>query len=105
MQTTKPQPMPCPAYRFTFGPQVPLEDAHAVLFFAIDAMGLVFDPDQLGHGVRYRVDQSAGAIDIDGSTDAGPALVCAFKALLAWHFGDGVFTAEKLAAAAVAAQN
>jgi hypothetical protein len=89
---------PPAAYRFTFDPAVPLPEAEASLQLAILAIEGLYGEARVRLDVAYHVDPTCGSITVDGSTEAGAALLGVFMSLLIKEFGSASVTVGRIGA-------
>ena len=88
--------MPATAYRFEIDPSVALAEAEMSLHLAMIALEGLFGGAAVRLDARYRLDEAARAVVVDGSTPVGGSLVRVFATLLAREFGDDGFSVRRV---------
>ncbi len=83
-------------FRFTFEPDVSLDEAEMTLQLATFAVEGLFGAARLRLEFGYYVDANRHAILADGTTEVGLAVVRVFVALLMREFDEDCFRVERI---------
>jgi hypothetical protein len=83
-------------FRFTFVPDIPLDEAEMTLQLATFAVEGLFGAARVHLDFSYHVDANRHAILADGTTEVGSAVVQVFTALLLREFDDDSFRVERV---------
>jgi hypothetical protein len=86
-------------YRYTFGPELPLEEAEASLVLSLFAVGSLHGEAQVRLDAVHALNAERRQCLIDASTEVGKALNCVFVGFLRREFGEAAFRVERLDAA------
>ena len=85
-------------YRFELEAEVPLLEAEMSLHLAMVAVEGLLGQAAVRLQTSYHVDEPRSAIIVDGTTDAGEALVRVFTGFLIREFGEDAFQVRRLEA-------
>lgn len=83
-------------FRFTFVPDIPLDEAEMTLQLATFAVEGLFGAARVRLDFSYYVDANHHAIFADGTTEVGAAVVRVFTALLLREFDDDSFRVQRV---------
>lgn len=86
-------------YRFELDTSVPSLEAEMTLHLAMIAVEGLFGQAAVRLDTTYHVDEPRNAIIVDGTTDAGDALVRVFTSFLIREFGEDAFQVRRVAPA------
>ncbi len=83
-------------FRFSFSPEVPLDEAELTLQLATFAVEGLFGTARVRLDFGYHVDPHRRVITADGSKEAGATVVQVFAGLLLREFGEESFHVERV---------
>lgn len=84
-------------FRFSFSPDVPLDEAEMTLQLATFAVEGLFGTARVRLDFGYHLDAAHRALLVDGSKEVGATVVQVFAGLLLREFGDDAFRVERVA--------
>jgi len=84
-------------FRFSFSPDVPLDEAEMTLQVATFAAEGLFGMARVRLDFAYHVDAPRGVLVVDGTHDVGAIVVHLFVGLLLREFGEEAFRVERVA--------
>jgi hypothetical protein len=84
-------------FRFSFSPDVPLDEAEMTLQLATFAAEGLCGMARVRLDFAYHVDAAQGAIVLNGTRDVGAIVVHLFVGLLVREFGEDAFRVERVA--------
>ena len=85
------------AYRYTFTPQVPLQEAIESLYLAIFAAEGVHGRAQVRLDAGYALEKAKRAIAVNAGTPVGKTVSQIFTSLLTRQFGEDAFSVQHVA--------
>jgi hypothetical protein len=83
-------------YRFTFDRTISLPEAEQTLHLAILSAEGLFGEAQVRMDLSYHIDEPRRVLLVDGSTEAGAAVIRMFTALLLREIGSQRFTVRRV---------
>jgi hypothetical protein len=88
--------MTADVFRFLISPDVPLDEAEMTLQLATFAAEGLFGSARVRLDFGYHIDTNRHVILVDGTKEAGAAVVKVFAGLLLREFGEEAFRVERL---------